>query len=154
MSKINLNIIKHYKYNTILYIMIVKQIKDLPDEIIRLIFEYIPEVDLIFTNTTNYKLYHHLIKHKIKLYESYIRDVIKRDNEFVFNQILIDNVDKFIKSTNYIYKNMTFSNYIYFIKYFCMEHDSDNCRKLLVEELIKRDLHKNLHKKNVIKYNI
>lgn len=129
-----------------------KEISELPDVIIDIIFEYIPKKNLIFLNTTYYKMYHHTLKKHIRLYESYNRDVIKRDNEFVFKQIIRENNDMLINCTNYRYKDMIFTNYIYFLQYFCIEHNSDKCRELLIEELSKRNLCKNLHKKNIVKY--
>jgi len=131
---------------------VVNQICDLPDEIINIIFEYIPKISLVFVNTAYYTLFHHKLKKHITLYESYTRDVIRRDNDFVFQQILRENEDRLIKCTNYRYKNMVFNNYIYFLKYFCMENESEKCRKIIMDELIKRNLCKNLHKKNIVKY--
>lgn len=128
------------------------QISDLPNVIIDIIFEYIQKSNIIFLNTTYYKIYHHLLKKNIKLYESYIRDIIRRDNDFVFKEIIRENNYRLIKCTNYIYKDMIFNNYIYFLQYFCIEHYSEKCRQLVLEELSKRNLCKNLHKKNIVKY--
>lgn len=128
------------------------KISELPDVIIDIILEYVPKERLIFVNKTYYKLYHHLLKKHIRLYESYVRDTIKRDNEFVFEQILRENNDMLIECRNYRYKYMIFNNYIYFLNYFCIENNSENCRQLLKEELIKRNLYKYLHKKNISKY--
>jgi sugar-specific transcriptional regulator TrmB len=130
----------------------VKLVNELPDVIIDIIFEYIPKTNVIFLNTTYYKLYHHFLKPHIRLYESYIRDVIKRDNDFVFKEILRENNDRLIKCKKYRYKDMIFNNYIYFLQYFCIEHNSEKCRQLLIEELSKRNLCKNLHKKKIVKY--
>lgn len=131
---------------------IAKQISELPDVIIDIIFEYIKREKLVFVNTMYYKLYHHLLKNHIHLYESYVRDIIRRDNEFVFEHILRENNHNMIKCTNYRYKDMIFNNYIYFLQYFCIENSSEKCRELLIEELSKRNLCKNLHKKNIVKY--
>lgn len=131
---------------------VVKEIRELPDVIIDIIFEYIPKQKLIFVSTTYYKLYHHLLKNHIQLYESYVRDVIRRDNDYIFEQILRENNQQMMKCTNYRYKDMIFNNYIYFLQYFCIENDSEGCRQILMEELSKRNLCKNLHKKNIVKY--
>jgi hypothetical protein len=131
---------------------VVNNICNLPDEIISEIFDYIPRVKLIFVNIAYYNLYHYLIKNHIPLYESYTRDMIRRDVFFVFGRLLRDNIDIWMKNRHYRYKNMVFSNYIYFVLHFCMENNSDRCRIILMEELSKRDLCRNLHKKNIIKY--
>jgi hypothetical protein len=131
---------------------VVKNICNLPDDIIREIFDYIPKQKLIYVNSTYYNLYHYLVKNHIPVYESYVRDMIRRDNFYVFEHFIRENFDKWIRNRQYHYKNMVFSNYIYFVLHFCIEHNSHKCREILMEELSKRDLCRNLHKKNVIKY--
>jgi len=132
--------------------MNVKKLSNLPNEIIRLIKEYIPHHKLVFVNRLYYNLYHYTIKKHINLYENFVRDMIRRDNYYVFEKILIENIDKWINHKQYRFKNMIFNNYIYFIMYFCIENNSERCRELLVGYLSKRDLCKNIHKKNVVKY--
>jgi hypothetical protein len=129
-----------------------KQISDLPDDIIRLIKEFIPTNKLVFLNKTFYNLYHHNIKQSIPLYENYTRDIIRRDNDFVFERIVRENLNLWLKNKQYIYKNMIFNNYLYFVMNFCIENNSERCREVLLHYLIKRDLCRNLHKKNVVKY--
>jgi hypothetical protein len=131
---------------------VVKNICDLPDEIIREIFDYIPRQKLVFINSIYYNLYHYLLKIHIPIYESYTRDMIRRDNYYVLERLVRENFDSWIKNRQYQYKNMVFSNYIYFVLHFCMENNSDRCRNILMVELSKRDLSRNLHKKNIIKY--
>ena len=123
-----------------------------PIEIINLIKEYIPKKFLVFTNRENYFLYHSLIKQSIRNYESYVHDVIRRDNEFVFQRILNENLQRWINVKKYYYKNMIFNNYLYFIVYYCIENESNKCRELLNSLCKEQGLCKNLYKKNVIKY--
>lgn len=131
---------------------VTEKINNLPGVIIDIIKEYIPKKILIFTNRENYNLYHHLIKKYIKNYENYIRDMIRRDNEFVFNKIIRDNYPKWCEIKQYRYKNMIFKNYFYFTINYCIENDSNNCRNSINIFLKEHGLSKNLHKKNVIKY--
>jgi len=131
---------------------VIEKISNLPVELVGQIFDYIPKYKLIFVNTTYYNLYHYFIKKYIPIYESYTRDMIRRDNYFVFERVVRENYDSWIKNREYRYKNMVFSNYIYFILHFCMENNSGRCRNILMDELSKRDLCRNLHKKNIIKY--
>jgi hypothetical protein len=129
-----------------------KQIYDLPDDIINLIKEFIPYIKLVFVNKIFYNLYHHTIKKIIPLYENYTRDIIRRDNDFVFQRVVKENIDLWIKNKEYIYKNMVFNNYVYFLINYCIENESERCREVLLYFLSKRDLYINLHKKNVVKY--
>ena len=128
------------------------KISDLPDDVINLIKEFLPRKSYVFVNKTFYNLYHHTIRRDILLYENYVRDMIRRDNEFVFEKIIVENMDTWLKNKQYRYKNMIFNNYIYFIMNYCIENNSDRCREILIHYLKKRDLCRNLHKKNVVKY--
>jgi hypothetical protein len=128
------------------------QISELPSEVIRLIHEFIPNSKRVFVNKTFYHLYHSTIRKTIPLYENYIRDIIRRDNNFVFEKVVQENIDFWLRSREYTYKNIIFRNYLYFVIHFCIENNSERCRKLLLELLEKRDLCRNLHKKNVVKY--
>jgi hypothetical protein len=126
--------------------------KRLPAELVRYIKEYIPKKEFVFTNTINYNLYHNLIKPSIKDHESYIRAMIRQDNDFVFKKIVEENYTKWYEIRQYKYKNMIFNNYLYFVMNFCIENDSNNCRKIISDFLKEHGLGKNLHKKNVVKY--
>lgn len=126
--------------------------KRLPEELVKYIKEYIPKKKLVFTNRENYNLYHHLIKPYIKDYESFIRSMIRQDNEFVFKKIVEENYRTWYEIRQYKYKNMIFNNYLYFVINFCIENDSNNCIKILSYFLKEHGLCKNLHKKNVVKY--
>jgi hypothetical protein len=124
----------------------------LPDDIIDLIKEFIPPQNLVFLNKKYYNLYHHTIKSSIRLYQNYVREMIRRDNNMVFEKILEENIDLWLKNKQYRYKDMVFNNYIYFILYYCIENNSEQCREIINYYLKKRDLCRNLHKKNVVKY--
>lgn len=126
--------------------------KRLPPELIRYIKEYIPKKTFVFTNRENYNLYHSLIQPSIIEYESYIRAMIRQDNEFVFKKIIEENISKWYEIRQYKYKNMIFNNYLYFVMNFCIENESNNCRKTIFEFLKEHGLGKNLHKKNIVKY--
>lgn len=124
----------------------------LPSDIINLIKEFLPKSVFVFTNRENYQLYHPLIKPFIQNYENYIRDTIRRDNDFVFKMILRENYLKWYETKQYTYKNMVFKNYLYFTIQYCIENDSNNCRNVINDFLKEHGLGKNLHKKNVVKY--
>jgi hypothetical protein len=126
--------------------------KRLPVELVRYIKEYIPKKSFVFTNRENYNLYHSLIKPSIVEYENYIRAMIRQDNEFVFKKIIEENITKWYEIRQYKYKNMIFNNYLYFVMNFCIENESNNCRKTILEFLKEHGLGKNLHKKNIVKY--
>jgi hypothetical protein len=131
---------------------LIKNISELPFDIQNIIKDYLPKMCLVFTNRENYMLYHPLIKKSILNYENYIRDAVRRDHEFVFNRIFLENINRWLNIKKYNYKSMVFNNYLHFIIYYCIENDSNNCRKIIDDYLKEHGLCKNLHKKNVIKY--
>jgi hypothetical protein len=131
---------------------LITKINNLPEVLVDLIKEYIPKNTLVFTNRENYNLYHSYIFISIKVFDNYIRDMIRRDNELVFDKIVRENYHKWNNIKQYRYKNMIFKNYFYFIINYCIENDSDNCRKIINNFLKEHGLNKNLHKKNVVKY--
>ena len=105
---------------------LIVNINKLPTELIDIIKEYIPTKSLVFVNKTYYILYHPLIKQYINNYENYIRDVIRRDNEFVFERIVNENFSKWFQIKKYRYKNIIFNNYAYFVINYCIENESTN----------------------------
>lgn len=131
---------------------VIIRINNLPEVLVDLIKEYIPKKTLVFANRENYNLYHSYIFSYIKNYDNYIRDMIRRDNEFVFDKIVRENYNKWNNIKQYRYKNMIFKNYFYFIINYCIENESDNCRKNINIFLKEHGLNKNLHKKNIVKY--
>ena len=131
-------------------IIIFTYIDKLPLDIINIIKEYIPLTSLIFTNKDNYIKYHYLLK--IKLREHYIRNIIRRDYDFVFERILNENYKKWIMLKQYMYKNIIYGNYIYFLKDYCLTNESIKCRIILNQFLEENGLCKNQHKKNPSKH--
>jgi hypothetical protein len=129
-----------------------ENINKLPNDIIVYIQVFIPKKKLVFTNRENYKLYHIFLKPCISKYENYIRDTIRRDNFFITERIISENFILWTKINNYMYKNMIFKNYLYFVLYYCIENDSTNCRAVIMDFLKQHGFDKNLHKKNLIKY--
>ena len=99
---------------------IFQNVYKLPNDIIKLIQKYIPCQILVFINKFYYNQYHYIIRKSIPQYENYTRNTIRRDNEFVFKQNIEENFDYWIKNKQYMYKNMVFNNYIYFIIYLCI----------------------------------
>jgi hypothetical protein len=131
---------------------IINLVNKLPMDIVNVIEEYVPKKVFVFTNKTNYQLYHPLIKPSIKNYETYIRDTIRRDNNFVFEMIVRENYLKWFENKNYTYKNYDFKNYAYFVINYCIENESTKCRNFIIDFLQELGLYKNQHKKNFVNY--
>jgi hypothetical protein len=135
-------------------IIILAKVNLLPKELMDIIYSYIPFKVKTFLNKYNYIHYHHLLRPMILKgqMENYIRDILRRDYDFVFFHLLNENFPKWIfEIKNYKYKTNIYSNYLYFIKDFCLIHESTKCRNILNDFFEKHDLSKNQHKKNTVK---
>ena len=132
---------------------VLDRITELPQELLRLIKEFIPKRVIVFVNKEYYGLYHHLVRNMIlkKEYENYIRDTIRRDHDLVFNAILKESGKRWLSITHYRYKSSVYSNYLYFLRDFCLMNDSTNCRNCLNVYLKEQGIGKNQHKKNLVK---
>lgn len=132
---------------------LLEKIGSLPDVLIQYIQKYIPFQQMIFCNKEYYLLYHPFIRKMIlkNNYENYIRDAVRRDHSFVFQQITTENWKRWLSIRDYRYKNSVYSNYVYFLKDFCLINDSTNCRNVLNAFLKEQGIGKNQHKKNIVK---
>jgi hypothetical protein len=131
---------------------ILQHIFRLPDDIIRVIQEYIPLRVLQFTNKISYAAHHLQLREVMYNYESYVREVVKRDYSFIFEQIIRENIQKWNNDKKYVYKNVIYASYIYFILNYCIEHNSQHCRNVLSSFLKQHGLCQNQHKKNITKH--
>lgn len=133
---------KNKKINTSTNKFNLLNVLKLPEDMINVIKEFIPPRYLIFTNKTNYYLNHSIIKQNIigNQFESYVRDMIRRDNDMVFSQILKENILLWTNVRNYEYKHNKYANYIYFLLDFCIENDSNKCRMLIKEYINKTNV--------------
>jgi hypothetical protein len=135
-------------------IFFLKNISNLPDEIIDIIKEYIPQIVNIFLTRQNYIENHHLIKsyiNRLKI-EDYIRTMIRQDNEFVFGTMLSENWDKWLSMKKCYYRGCIYSNYLIFLNAYCIDYESYKCKRILTEYFLEQGMSKNQHKKNAVKY--
>lgn len=123
----------------------------MPREILDLIRNYIPLQRILLLSKTYYLKFHSRMRSLIlpTKFERYIRATAKRDHSFVFDLILRENYERWLQIKNYIYNYKSYSNYIHFMKAFCIENDSFECYEAINLFLTELGLGKNLHKKNV-----
>ena len=113
-------------------------IKLLPEENEIIIKEFIPIKILCFLNKSFYLKYHKNVKKWImakNLYDSYVREVLRNDNEFVFKYLLKENSLKWFRMKKYKYSNKIFTNYCCFIDKFCLDNESTKCREILKKHI-------------------
>ena len=144
------NIINNYMVTDIL--------ENLPDDILKIIFDKINPVKLIFINKFHYSKFNYLIessffKGRIQRYHSYIRDIIRHDSVFIFKHILEKNFNKWLETTNFKYKNTIYLNYVNYLIEISTNYKSSKCNHLLKDFLLLTGLYKISLKNNKIKYN-
>jgi hypothetical protein len=132
-----------------------KRIRDMfPRELLDVIYLYIPERVTIFLTKENYVNNHYKVKGMVKrdMLENYIRSMIRQDNDFVFQHLLVENSRIWINMKKYNYRRAVYLNYLYFVEAYCIENESSKCREKLIQFFIEQGLSKNRHKKNIVKY--
>jgi len=126
------------------------KINELPIELIDVIKMFIPSIFLLFVNKTYYYESHSLLLNRMLLenrYDKYIRNLITSDNYFAFECMLREH-NKYNTNKKYLYKNVEYKNYYYFLIDFCIENDASNCRNALNTFLLDAGLCQNRDKKN------
>jgi c-di-AMP phosphodiesterase-like protein len=128
-----------------------KKIQNLPEELVLLIKEYLPDKIFIFTNKYNYLTYHSLLRKSVRNYEYFIREMLRRDNHFVIETIVRENMNRFVGIKEFEYNNFVFKNYLYFLYFYCLEKNSNKCFEIIKRLMEEHGLGKNQHKKNIVK---
>lgn len=103
----------------------------LPDDLLYIVWSHIHPINKIFLSKTNYIKYNYLIDKLISNYESYLRDIIRHDYNYVFNYILQRNFNKWIQINNFHYNNTVFPYYINYIYNFSKNNQSYKCMDLI-----------------------
>jgi hypothetical protein len=126
----------------------------LPDYLMDIIYEYIPEIVKIFLTKKSYLENHYLIRKYIpkQSIENYIRAIVRQDNHFVFKQIFLENYKRWLNMKKYYYRQCIYANYINFLESYAIEHDSTKCRQIMIKIFEELGLCKNQHKKKIINY--
>lgn len=125
-------------------------LSSLPDEILKLILQFIANDNQIFINASLYQKYHYLIYDKYELYlkklEQYIKFILRNDLNVIMRQVLREKIRiwsvYFYHNKKKIYKKKIFYKYLDFIKELSNEYESNKCK----EEINKS------YRENKIKY--
>lgn len=125
----------------------------LPEDLVPVIYSFIPMNVTIFLSKTIYLKNHKLVRKYIQRnqYENYIRAMVRRDNDFVFGLLIQENFERWLFFKKYTYKTTLFSNYIYFLLEYCIENESDKCKQIVNRYIVNSGLSQNQHKKNTSK---
>jgi len=85
--------------------------------------------------------------------DSFMRSIIRKDYALPFERYLKANYSRWRKITKWLYKNMKFYNYIEYIRYLCIECESNRCQNKLnmLEDKLKPN-NKKIYKKIKIRH--
>ena len=134
--------------------MLYDYIQYLPDDIIAIIWKHLSKFNKIFLNKNNYIKYNHLIDILIinGRYESYVRNIIRNDYSFVFDQIFKRKYKYWLQIKKYQYTDTIYKNYILFLLYYSNINNSQKCYDIINLQLnlmgFKKDWCKNTRIKN------
>jgi hypothetical protein len=131
---------------------ILDSVDKLPDELIKVIYDFLPRFILANLSKKNYIKYHLYISKRIINYDSFIRSCIRNENDMVFYYNVIENNKKWLNKKKYIYNNNIFANYGFFLMHFCIEQKADKCKNILCDFWEQHGLCQNRHKKIVSKH--
>ena len=132
------------------YLLLIQQI---PTDVVEYIKKFIPLSSLVWLDKKTYLKNHIIICDLIprNKYESYVRDMIRKDNQVVVSCLMRENFKKWTNFKKYLYKNVVYQNYNYFLLDYCRENTSTNCANIINEYLEHTSLGKNQHKKNIVR---
>tara|TARA_B100000927_G_C16475940_1_gene473337 strand:- start:108 stop:509 length:402 start_codon:yes stop_codon:yes gene_type:complete len=113
----------------------------LPTDIIIEIKEYIPH-NILYNVSKSYfdKYYTEIISNyslKNKNFKKYVLNIIKKDCIFQFRLLINSNFTTWLNTKKWIFKNITYFNYLEFMKYISIENNSNKCLEILNNKLNK-----------------
>jgi hypothetical protein len=107
----------------------------LPDDVIYYIKDFIPNHILLWVSKKIYIKYRNLIKFMYNTNDSYVRNVLRTDNSFVFDFVLRDNFIKWWNCKKYQYKNRIYPTFLDFLIYYCVLNESTNCKNMITDAI-------------------
>ena len=130
---------------------VLKKLSFVPEHIVDIVKEYIPLCVFVFLDKNIYLNSRYFIMgilRKKEVTEKYIRYVIRRDFNYVFEKILVENIHIWYRfHKKYPYNNLIYTSYIDFLIDYCVEHESNKCKETITNLLEKLGLCKKDNKK-------
>lgn len=105
----------------------------LPIDTINCIVTFISPEILVWLNKENYIRYHACIRKQIpdKLFESYIRYLVRKNHSFTLEHVIRENIDKWVQMKKYRYKNTLEPDYLNFIYHFAIQHEAQKSMEVI-----------------------
>jgi hypothetical protein len=119
------------------------------DDVLNYIYEFVPNDVKKSLNKSLFKEYSS--DYPIKRLNSFFINIIRQDYSFILECHMKEKFKRWYKLRNWIYKNMVFHNYIEYLKYLCIEYESQKCRNMIrnIEEELQPEAGKKYKKKRI-----
>ena len=129
----------------------------LPEEVCDIIYSYIPITTLYNLNHSHIeKYYPYMIQNKKvdKLFDSYLRYIIRNGCALFLQQIFKVKIQDFNKLTNWKYNNKTFPTYTEYLRCYTIALSKTNCRNIIeyyisTEAVSRKKRHKKIRRRNI-----
>ena len=123
----------------------------LPEEIINKIKEYIKPKELVYTNKTNFKLYHKQVMYKLNInlrsVKTFIKIMLKNDYDILFMDYILKYWKRWINIRRYEIGGVIYGNYLYYIYEYLIRNNSKKCFQILMKLFNKKYIHVNIGRK-------
>lgn len=114
---------------------------NLCNEIRDIIYNYLPNNILMWTTREKY-INHHYCLQKIleskKLYDNYIRYIIRNDFDIIFELVISTHNVSSWKKKKYVFRNVKYTNYFHFLDCFMFDNNAHKCRNTLFTNVYKK----------------
>jgi len=119
--------------------LLLRKISLLPEELVRLIYEFIPNRVLLWTCREKYYQHHSLVKGMLTVnYDTYIRNVLRNDFHILFEVTMREDFNTWILNKKYNYGMFVYTNQYTFLLDFSRENSATRCRDLLMSRLLEK----------------
>ena len=108
----------------------------LPEDLVNIIFSYVPRKILSLTNKYYWKN-HYKETYNLKLQASYWRFILRNDYSFIFEEYISNSLPYFLKEKKTIYKSQIYPRKLELVNYLInFTFDSQKC-KIVLDKIMK-----------------
>ena len=143
--------------------MLIRNINNLPKDIVNYISEFIPEHVLMYLNNIyfnkyfpwycgiktlpKYCKYYSTRSLKLYDYENFCRFLLRNDNYFIFKFVLENNMERWMKIKRYTYKCYIFPTYLICLRHLALnEYNAIKCYNIINEQMKTKGIDIKLYK--------
>ena len=100
----------------------------LPEDVLDIIWQYMSTKQKKLVNKENYEKNQILYEYKA---DKFMRKIIRNDYNYLFARNINYSYEKWRKIKKWTYKKMILSNFIDYLRYLCIENNSNKCKIFL-----------------------